>query len=218
MGNSLAYLALIVWPMVCVLLFRKMEIERAIIWSILGGYLALPQSTEFNLPLVPDMDKLTIPAISAVLLVMFVKKQRINFLPENQLARWLLIGFVLCTVPSVLTNLDPIIFEVLGGSEPANARLGLRVLSTFVRADDARGRVQTDCFPAARALAGVVYGVWPAVRNRDGPRRAGAGPFENVHGGRLSLCRSGPVQKPCVICLCAGFDAHCVCHTAALAY
>ncbi len=125
MGNSLAYLALIVWPLVCVLLFRKMEIERAIIWSILGGYLALPQSTEFNLPLVPDMDKLTIPAISAVLLVMFVKKQRINFLPENQLARWLLIGFVLCTVPSVLTNLDPIIFEVLGGSEPITFVTGI---------------------------------------------------------------------------------------------
>lgn len=118
MGNSFATLALIVWPLVCIWLFRKMEIERAIIWSILGGYLALPEATEFNLPLVPDMDKITIPAISAVLLVMFAKNQSMQFLPANWLPRWLLIGFVLCTVPSVLTNLDPIIFEVLDGAGP----------------------------------------------------------------------------------------------------
>jgi hypothetical protein len=118
MGNPIAYMALIAWPVVCLLLFRKLPLERALIWSILGSYMFLPQVTEFNLPLVPDMDKVTIPNIVALLLVIYVAKQKVQFLPSGTLARWLMGGMVLCAVPAVLTNMDPIIFEVLGSAGP----------------------------------------------------------------------------------------------------
>ena len=39
MPNIIAYMALLSWPFVCYALFKKLRIEKAIIWSILGGYL-----------------------------------------------------------------------------------------------------------------------------------------------------------------------------------
>mgnify|MGYP000704700793 CR=1 FL=1 len=118
MGNPLAYLTLLLWPFVCLWLFRKYTIERALVWSILGAYLFLPPLTVFDLPLVPGMDKVTIPNIAVLILLIKLKQQKIEYLPQSMLARWLVIGFVLCAIPTVLTNTDPIIFEVLGSTGP----------------------------------------------------------------------------------------------------
>ena len=118
MPNTLAYLMLILWPLVCLILFRRMGIERAIIWSILGGYLILPQATEFDLPLVPDMTKTSIPNISAFVLVLVLLKRRMNVWPDTWPMRILLLGFMLGVVPTVLTNGDPMVFTILGTTEP----------------------------------------------------------------------------------------------------
>ena len=50
MPNGLAYLMLLLWPMVCLMLFRKLKFERALIWSILGGYLLLPELDRRHFP------------------------------------------------------------------------------------------------------------------------------------------------------------------------
>ncbi len=118
MGNPLAYLMLAIWPFVCLVLFRTQKIERALIWSILGGYLFLPPLTEFNLPLVPGMDKVTIPNLSVLLIVAFGMKQKLTLWPESRVALLLVVGLVLSAVPTVLTNGDPITFEVLRGTGP----------------------------------------------------------------------------------------------------
>jgi hypothetical protein len=125
MGNPIAYLALILWPVVSLWLFRKLPFERALIWTILGAYLFLPQLTEFNLPLVPDMDKVTIPNLSALLLVLLIAQKKLRILPESRIARWLIGGVVLCAIPSVLTNMEPIIFEVLGSTGPVTFLTGI---------------------------------------------------------------------------------------------
>lgn len=118
MPNAIAYLVLALWPFACLFLFRRLKLERALIWSILGGYLLLPPLTEFNLPLVPGMDKVTLPNVSALLLLIFAMKQKVALWPESRIAKWLVTGFVLCAIPTTLTNGDPIIFEVLRGADP----------------------------------------------------------------------------------------------------
>jgi hypothetical protein len=67
-GNTFAYVALLAWPGVCIALFVALPIEAAAIWSLLGGYLLLPSGTQIDLPYLPPLDKMSIPAISAVLL------------------------------------------------------------------------------------------------------------------------------------------------------
>lgn len=138
MPNALAYLMLMIWPAVCVVLFRRLPVERAIIWSILGGYLILPQSAEFDLPLVPDMTKTSIPNICAFLLCVFYLKRRISFWPDSWPMRLVLLGFVLGVVPTVLTNGEAIVFTLLGDTAPivfSTAQLpglGLRDLFSVV--------------------------------------------------------------------------------------
>lgn len=109
---------LLLWPVICVMLFRRLKFERALIWSVLGGYLLLPELTEFNLPLVPGMDKTTIPNLTILIIVMFVLKMKFDPVPRNMLARFLVLGFVVSAIPTVLTNADPIIFEVLRDADP----------------------------------------------------------------------------------------------------
>ena len=118
MPNSLAYLMLIMWPLFAVILFRRLPLERAIIWCFLGGYLILPPVAEFDLPLVPDMDKHTIPSVAAFVLCVFMLKKPVALLPTSWVARGLVLVFVLGTVPTVLTNSDPLVVDIIHSSYP----------------------------------------------------------------------------------------------------
>ncbi len=135
MPNAIAYLVLMAWPAVCLVLFQRLRIELALIWSILGAYLILPPLTEFDLPLVPAMDKSTLPSLTALLIVLFMLRRRVSFWPDGWALRLLLVGFVLGAVPTVLTNGDPIIFQQLVGSDPitfiTGVLPGLRLLDIF---------------------------------------------------------------------------------------
>ena len=118
MPNALAYLMLLIWPLVSVMLFRRLPAERAIIWCILGGYLVLPPLAEFDLPLVPDMDKHAIPSIMAFVLCVFMLKKPVPIMPRSWVARILVIIFMLGTIPTVLNNTDPLIVDVIHNSYP----------------------------------------------------------------------------------------------------
>lgn len=118
MPNAVAYLALMAWPIVCVVMFRALTPQRAIIWSMLAGYLVLPPIAEFDLPLVPDMDKFAIPSICAFALALFYLKDPVPLWPRLWSARLLMLGFVLGAIPTVLQNAEPVIFQVLAGSDP----------------------------------------------------------------------------------------------------
>tara|TARA_R110002049_G_scaffold23781_7_gene84817 strand:+ start:19513 stop:20970 length:1458 start_codon:yes stop_codon:yes gene_type:complete len=118
MPNPIAYLMLLNWPFVCLVMFRNMALQRALIWSILGGYLLLPPLTEFNLPLVPALDKVSIPNLSVVLIIAFAMKQKLHLWPDGWSARVLVAGLVLSAVPTVMTNGDPILFQELRGVAP----------------------------------------------------------------------------------------------------
>lgn len=118
MPNALAYLMLLAWPLASLVLFRRLPLERAIIWCFLGGYLVLPPVAEFDLPLVPDMDKHAIPSVMAWFLCVFMLKKPVSFWPASWTARGLLLIFVFGTVPTVFTNSDPLTSEVIHSSWP----------------------------------------------------------------------------------------------------
>jgi hypothetical protein len=99
-------------------MFRSMSAQRAVIWSILGGYMFLPPLAEFDLPLVPDMDKFAIASLSAFALAIFYLKDRVPLWPRFWPARLLMLGFVLGAIPTVLTNSEPMIFQIMAGSDP----------------------------------------------------------------------------------------------------
>ena len=80
--NGFAYLALIAWPFISLALFRTQPVGRALIASILIAYLFLPPGpTGFDLPLIPDLDKETIPSLTAFAICFFMYGRKMRFLP-----------------------------------------------------------------------------------------------------------------------------------------
>jgi hypothetical protein len=68
MPNAFAYLMLLAWPAVAIVLFRVLPLQKALIWTLIGGHLLLPSATSFSLPLLPDADRSLIAALSALVL------------------------------------------------------------------------------------------------------------------------------------------------------
>ncbi|SDD24503.1 hypothetical protein [Ruegeria marina] len=118
MPNPVAYLMLMLWPLVCVALFVRLPVRHAIIWGILGGYLILPPVAELDLPLIPSLNKDSIASVATFLACLVIARQAVPLLPRARPVRVLVAAFILCAVPTVLTNREPLIFEVLAGSEP----------------------------------------------------------------------------------------------------
>ena len=126
MPNGLAYLALLAWPLVTVALFRSLSVERAVIWSILGGYLLLPPIVAFDFPMIPPLDKFSISNLSAYAACVVLLGQRVPLLPSSTIGRALMVLFVVSPVLTVLTNQDPLYFPLDHRAGPAHARLRSR--------------------------------------------------------------------------------------------
>lgn len=109
--NGFAYLVLSIWPLVSIALFRTQPVGRAIIASFLISYLFLPpQPTGFNLPLVPELNKYTLPAVTAFLICFFMYGRKMRILPESMLARVLIVIFVFSPILTAMTNGEAVFF------------------------------------------------------------------------------------------------------------
>lgn len=111
MTTPQALIMLLIWPIVVSVIFNRLPREKAIIWSILAGYLVLPPVAEIDLPLFPSLDKAIIPALSAAFFNMLKKddvapEEPVKFsLPVIVLLGMLLIAPIL----SAVTNPDTLI-------------------------------------------------------------------------------------------------------------
>lgn len=86
-----------------------MLIGRATLWAILAPYLWLPARLSVDLPLLPPLDKSTIPNLAAYFACLFFKGKRVPLLPKDRLARWLILIYVGSPFISALSNPEPII-------------------------------------------------------------------------------------------------------------
>lgn len=108
MPNLLAYLMLLVWPLVTVWLFRRMPPGRAVVWAIFAGYLLLPPLAEFKLPALPGLNKFSIPVISVWLYCLIARGERVRFIPRHPVGRLLAVGLLLAPMLAAFSNTDPI--------------------------------------------------------------------------------------------------------------
>ena len=99
---------LMIWPLVAWVLYSRLPPDKALIWTILGGYMVLPTLVVFNLPVVPDLTKDSVPALAAAAIVVFRLRDRISVLPKSTIGKMLICLFVLSPFATVLTNGDTI--------------------------------------------------------------------------------------------------------------
>jgi hypothetical protein len=113
MPNAFAYLMLFSWPLVAAVLFRLLPLQKALIWTLIGGFLVLPSATQIKLPMIPALDKSLIPAVSALVLCMIVAPPA-SFAPDwagrtGRLFIVALLGLLVATpLLTVLQNAEPI--------------------------------------------------------------------------------------------------------------
>lgn len=73
---TFAFVALFSWPIVVFWLFSKYSRATALAVSIIGGYLLLPGRVNVDLPMLPALEKDSVPALAAMLaLIVFSAKQ-----------------------------------------------------------------------------------------------------------------------------------------------
>ncbi|WP_108395449.1 hypothetical protein [Devosia submarina] len=132
MPNSFAYVMLSIWPLVVVALFRRLPLERAFIWTILGGYLFLPPVAYLDVPLFPPLTKHAIPALCALVAIWMHQGHMPRLLPHSMLARLALTVFMFSGVGTVLTNTDPQITGVVYLQPMAMIEVIIGIISQFL--------------------------------------------------------------------------------------
>ncbi len=75
MPNTFAYLVLFSSPIVIILLFWKLPLRKALVASILGGYLFLPTGVSVDLPVLPPLDKTLLPSLMAGILCLIMTRR-----------------------------------------------------------------------------------------------------------------------------------------------
>ncbi len=178
MPNLVAFAALAVWPLVAAALFRRLPAGRALIATLLAGYLLLPPApAAFDLPLLPALGKDSIPALSALPMALILYRPGLRLWPESRVAQVLAVVFILSPVGTVLTNAEPLSWGsyVLPGLRPREA-LGMMVaqaitLLPFLLARHflSRPEDQRDLL-AALVIGGLAYSLPMLVEVRLSPQ------------------------------------------------
>ena len=163
--SPLAWIALLSWPLVVWVLYNRLGPGRALIWSVLGAYMFLPELLRIDLPVLPDPDKHTLPALSAAVISYLRLRERLPVFTGGRITTLLILCFVISPVMTVLWNRDAIPFAngtFLPGmriydSLATIALQGLLILPLFLaRRDLARPEAIRDLLRALLA-GGLLY-------------------------------------------------------------
>jgi len=175
--NAFAYLMICLWPVVAWQLWSRLDPARALVWTILGGYLILPPLTAINLPTVPDLNKESIPNLVSLAFVLLVLRDRVEVDPGNWGGRLLIGLFVLSPFATVLTNPDPIPIEAgdiqglfLYDSVAAVASQAIALIPFFLARRYLGDPAAMRAVLVALVLAGLVYSVPMFIETRMSPQ------------------------------------------------
>jgi len=106
--NWLAYLTLLAWPLVALILYRTLTVVQATIWTIIGAQMLLPVNTVIKLPMIPQFDKVTIPSLCALVGCVAVSRKRARPFHRAGLATILVVANLLAPLFSIFDNGTPI--------------------------------------------------------------------------------------------------------------
>lgn len=89
-----------------------MSSRKAIIWSLLAGYLLLPVKAGFDAPGIPNMDKTLIPNLSVLLCALIFAKHKVISIPKNAVLIGLMALYVASPFLTTFNNREPLLLSV----------------------------------------------------------------------------------------------------------
>lgn len=109
----IAWTALILWPIACIVFYQKMKLPTAFCITIVGGYLLLPENVNWDLPLLPALDKTSIPTLTALVLTAITlasqpRKYPVmsGWMPRNRVVLCLMGMMLIGSFGTALNNAD----------------------------------------------------------------------------------------------------------------
>lgn len=131
MPNTFAYVALMAWPLLATGLFlcRRISPLTATFCVIVGGYLFLPVKTEIDLPLLPPLDRQSLPAICCLACCLLIRRMRVSLIPNGGFVRWFFLVLLIAPFLSVITNPEP----VFDGAEYKRGLVPYDAISDVIR-------------------------------------------------------------------------------------
>ena len=162
--NLFAYIALLSWPFVALLLYRSRPMAEATIWTILGAFLLLPVGVEIKIPMIPQFDKNSIPNICALIGCLAVARR--NGSPGRRfgLIEILIAIYIVSPIITSVLNPDPIIVGPLvlpgvGTYDGISAAIGesIFVLAFLIGRRFLRTAADSEEILRALVMAGLVY-------------------------------------------------------------
>ena len=110
----MATFALLFWPVIALVIFARLKAARGLIWSVMIGYLFLPEAIELDLPGLPPFDKSGSIAVGAVLGVLLFRDPKPATARQARPGFTLILGILggillLSPVMTVLQNPDTLI-------------------------------------------------------------------------------------------------------------
>lgn len=75
-GNWFAAFAILAWPVVAIALYRTRPAAEATLWTILGALLLLPTGVFIKLPMIPAVDKNSVPNLCALIGCIYLLPRR----------------------------------------------------------------------------------------------------------------------------------------------
>ena len=99
-------LALLAWPVVALVLFERLPLQRAIIWSVMGSFVFLPSAFAIDLPGMPALDKESLPNL--VMLLVLLAKSQVRFRSAPPVALLLFGLMLLGGFGTVMVNPDTV--------------------------------------------------------------------------------------------------------------
>ncbi|SEW44400.1 hypothetical protein SAMN04488515_3189 [Cognatiyoonia koreensis] len=113
----IGWIALSVWPVIGIILFNKLKLPAAICSTIFGGFLLLPERIGLDLPVLPTLDKHSIPVVTALIMTSIVLLRprqwthtNPGWVPRSIVVLAFIVLLFIGTFGTVLTNQDPLVY------------------------------------------------------------------------------------------------------------
>src|SRR5260370_21394485 len=101
--------ALLCWPLVAILLFARLPLIQARMWTILGGFLLVPADVVIKFDMIPQLDKSSVPNLCALAGCLAAGGNRFRRWSRFGAIEALILIYLLVPIVTSAQNGDPII-------------------------------------------------------------------------------------------------------------
>jgi hypothetical protein len=105
-AGTVAYLALLLVVPATIWAFASLSPQRAVLALLFGSVLFLPELANFDAPLIPPLDKRSIPALCMLVAVFFTARRELQAAKIGRGIDWLMIAVLIGIIGTTLGNPD----------------------------------------------------------------------------------------------------------------